>query len=83
MVYSVISKITEYASVYHGQNLSDHNAIRLVLAIDVNCVVLSDLDAVRAHCCDWAKPLGTRIKTTAEFTAVGIPKSGVCPTLIE
>ena len=37
------------------QNLSDHNAIRLVLDIDVNYVVLNDLDAVRAQSCDWAK----------------------------
>ena len=27
--------ITEYTSLHHGQNLSDHNAIRLVLDIDV------------------------------------------------
>ena len=47
--------ITEYTSLHHGQNLSDHNAIRLVLDIDVNYVVLSDLDSVRAQSCDWAK----------------------------
>ena len=47
--------ITEYTSLQHGQNLSDHNAIRLVLDIDVNYVVLSDLDSVRAQSCDWAK----------------------------
>ena len=44
-----IYAITEYTSLHHGQNLSDHNAVRLVLDIDVNYVVLSDFDSVRAQ----------------------------------
>ena len=51
--------ITEYTSLHYGQNLSDHNAIRLVLDIDANYVVLSDLDSVRAQSCDWPRPLRT------------------------
>ena len=39
--------ITEYTSLHHGQNLSDNNAFRLVLDIDVNYVVLSDLEPWR------------------------------------
>ena len=52
---STFHAITEYTSLDHGHNLSDHNDIRLVLDIDVNYVVLSDLDSVRAQSCDWAK----------------------------
>ena len=41
--------ITEYTSLHHGKKFSDHNAIRPVLDVDVNYVVLSDLDLVRAQ----------------------------------
>ena len=52
---STFYAITEYTSSHHGQNLSDHKAIRLFLDIDVNYVVFSDLDSVRSQSCDWAK----------------------------